>query len=161
MTDITQNDAAAGGVTVTGDAAKRIAFLMQQEGADAKLRIEVQGGGCSGFSYGFRFDSEVHADDLIIEKYGYGAFHDTVLNDELAEMGIGALIITGTVTQICVEETAREAFHQGYPTTIAADAVSSFDGDLHAATLRNFTMKFGWVKPSDQIIAEMTDQGVG
>mgnify|MGYP006443772881 FL=1 len=101
------------------------------------------------------------ADDLIIEKCGYGAFHDTVLNDELAEMGIGALIITGTVTQICVEETAREAFHQGYPTTIAADAVSSFDGDLHAATLRNFTMKFGWVKPSDQIIAEMTDQGVG
>ncbi|MBT3373465.1 MAG: iron-sulfur cluster insertion protein ErpA [Rhodospirillaceae bacterium] len=68
MTDITQNDAAAGGVTVTGDAAKRIAFLMQQEGADAKLRIEVQGGGCSGFSYGFRFDSEVHADDLIIEQ---------------------------------------------------------------------------------------------
>lgn len=55
-------------VTVTGDAAKRIAFLMQTEGADAKLRIEVNGGGCSGFSYGFRFDTEVHADDLVIER---------------------------------------------------------------------------------------------
>ncbi|MBT7663773.1 MAG: iron-sulfur cluster assembly accessory protein, partial [Rhodospirillaceae bacterium] len=50
MTELAQND-----VTVTEGAAKRIAFLMQQEGADAKLRIEVQGGGCSGFSYGFRF----------------------------------------------------------------------------------------------------------
>ena len=62
MTDVTHTD-----VTLTGDAAKRIAFLMQEEGEDAKLRIEVQGGGCSGFSYGFRFDSEVHADDLVIE----------------------------------------------------------------------------------------------
>ena len=62
MTDVTHTD-----VTLTGDAAKRIAFLMQEEGEDAKLRIEVQGGGCSGFSYGFRFDTEVHADDLVIE----------------------------------------------------------------------------------------------
>ncbi|MBT4044423.1 MAG: iron-sulfur cluster insertion protein ErpA [Rhodospirillaceae bacterium] len=67
MSDIAQNDAAAGDVTLTGGAAKRIAFLMQQEGEDAKLRIEVQGGGCSGFSYGFRFDTQINADDLIIE----------------------------------------------------------------------------------------------
>jgi iron-sulfur cluster assembly accessory protein len=68
MTEITQNDAASSGVTVTGDAAKRIAFLMQQEGEDAKLRIEVQGGGCSGFSYGFRFDDQINDDDLVIEQ---------------------------------------------------------------------------------------------
>ncbi len=68
MSDISQNEAANSGVTVTSDAAKRIAFLIQQEGANAKLRIEVQGGGCSGFSYGFRFDTEVHADDLIIKQ---------------------------------------------------------------------------------------------
>ena len=55
-------------VTLTGDAAKRIAFLMREEGEDAKLRIEVQGGGCSGFSYGFRFVTEGHDDDLVIER---------------------------------------------------------------------------------------------
>ena len=55
-------------VTLTGDAAKRIAFLMREEGENAKLRIEVQGGGCSGFSYGFRFVTEVHDDDLVIER---------------------------------------------------------------------------------------------
>ncbi len=91
-------------------------------------------------------------DDLIVEKYGYGAFHDTDMNDDLAEMGIGSLVITGTVTQICVEETAREAYHHGYPTTLAADAVSSFDEELHRATLRNFAMKFGWVQTSAEII---------
>ena len=55
-------------VTLTGDAAKRIAFLMREEGENAKLRSEVQGGGCSGFSYGFRFVTEVHDDDLVIER---------------------------------------------------------------------------------------------
>ena len=35
-------------------------------------------------------------------------------------------VITGTVTQICVEETARESFHHGFKTTIVEDAVSSF-----------------------------------
>jgi hypothetical protein len=53
--------------------------------------------------------------------------------------------VTGTVTQICVEETARQAFHHGYRTTMVADAVSSYAPDLHAATLKNFAHKFGWV----------------
>jgi len=55
------------------------------------------------------------------------------------------------VTQICVEETARQAFHHGFRTTLAADAVSSYAPDLHAATLKNFAMKFGWVDSSEHI----------
>ena len=94
-------------------------------------------------------------DDLIIEKYGYGAFHGTSLNDSLRQMGVGSLVITGTVTQICVEETAREAFHHHFPTTMVSDAVSSFDAELHAATLRNFAMKFGWAQPSAEVIAAL------
>lgn len=83
--------------------------------------------------------------DIVIEKYGYGAFHDTDLDRRLGELGVASLLVTGTVTQICVEETARGAFHHGYRTTIVADAVSSYAPDLHAATLKNFAMKFGWV----------------
>jgi nicotinamidase-related amidase len=92
------------------------------------------------------------AEDLIIEKYGYGAFHGTALNDSLRNLGVGSLVITGTVTQICVEETAREAFHHRFPTIVVSDAVSSFDEDLQAATLRNFAMKFGWVQSSTEVI---------
>jgi ureidoacrylate peracid hydrolase len=89
--------------------------------------------------------------DLIIEKHGYGAFHGTPLSDLLRQRGILSLVVTGTVTQICVEETAREAFHHGFRTTLAADAVSSYAPDLHAATLKNFAMKFGWVDSSEHI----------
>ena len=95
-------------------------------------------------------------DDLIIQKYGYGAFHGTDLNEELAVMGVGSLVITGTVSQICVEETARQAYHHGYPTTVVSDAVSSFDADLHHAMLRNFAMKFGWVKTSPKVVAALS-----
>jgi len=102
-----------------------------------------------------------HPDDLIIEKYGYGAFHGTNLGDELVRMDIGSLVITGTVSQICVEETGREAFHHGYPTTLVSDAVSSFDRELHRATLRNFAMKFGWVESHDEVIAAMAGGNVG
>jgi len=57
-------------VSISESAAKRIAFLMQQESSDAKLRVSVQGGGCSGFQYGFDFDSEINDDDLVLERDG-------------------------------------------------------------------------------------------
>lgn len=94
-------------------------------------------------------------DELIVEKFGYGAFHETALAAHLDSRGVGRLVFTGTVTQICVEESAREAFHRGYESTIASDAVSSFAPDLHAATLKNFAMKFGWVSSSEDIIARL------
>jgi nicotinamidase-related amidase len=91
-------------------------------------------------------------DDTIIDKYGYGAFHGTDLNERLQAMGVESVLVTGTVTQICVEETAREAFHFGYRTTIVSDAVSSYAPDLHAATLKNFALKFGWVADSETVM---------
>jgi nicotinamidase-related amidase len=92
------------------------------------------------------------AGDFIVDKYGYGAFHRTGLDAYLTAHEIRSLLVTGTVTQICVEETAREAFHHGYRTTVVADAVSSFAPDLHAATLKNFASKFGWVADSDTVL---------
>ncbi len=91
--------------------------------------------------------------DIIVEKFGYGSFHETTLDKTLHSLGVTSLILTGTVTQICVEETAREAFHHGYRTTIVEDGVSSFAPDLHAATLKNFAMKFGWVSKSNSIVS--------
>lgn len=93
--------------------------------------------------------------DRIIEKFGYGAFHDTTLAADLRGLGLNSVVVTGTVTQICVEETAREAFHYGFQTTVVEDAVSSFAPDLHAATLKNFAMKFGWVTQSERIVSAL------
>ena len=54
--------------------------------------------------------------------------------------------VVGTVTQICVEETVREGFRRGFEMVVAADGVSSFDDELHRATLRNLGQKFALVE---------------
>lgn len=96
--------------------------------------------------------------DYTIDKYGYGAFHSTNLEDTLRALGIESLIITGTVTQICVEETGREAFHHGYKTTLVSDAVSSYMPDLHAASLKNFALKFGWVRTTQEVLQALSER---
>ena len=57
-------------VTLTPSAAKRInAILAKQEGAEM-LRVSVEGGGCSGFSYKFDFAQGTNDDDTVIELDG-------------------------------------------------------------------------------------------
>ena len=93
--------------------------------------------------------------DPIVDKFGYDAFYRTNLVDVLSAHHVQSVLVTGTVTQICVEETARGSFAHGYPTTIIADAVSSYLPDLHDATLKNFALKFGWVSSAADVLAEL------
>ncbi len=66
-------------VTMTANAAKRIAFLKNREGeGDAALRIKVEGGGCSGFQYGFEFDANRADDDIVVERDGVTLLVDSV-----------------------------------------------------------------------------------
>jgi nicotinamidase-related amidase len=88
----------------------------------------------------------------VIDKYGYGSFHATGLDAQLRALGVQSIVLTGTVSQICVEETGREAFHHGYRTIMVEDGVSSFAPDLQAATLKNFAMKFGWVAKTADVL---------
>jgi iron-sulfur cluster assembly accessory protein len=55
-------------ITVSDRAAKRIAEIIAIEDGDAMLRVSVEGGGCSGFSYKFDLVQAREADDLAIEK---------------------------------------------------------------------------------------------
>ena len=55
----------------TDSAAAKVADLVAEEGnPELKLRVFVQGGGCSGFQYGFTFDEAVNEDDTRMSKNG-------------------------------------------------------------------------------------------
>ena len=55
----------------TDNAADKVRELIEEEGNPGlKLRVFVQGGGCSGFQYGFTFDEEVNDDDTVMDKNG-------------------------------------------------------------------------------------------
>ena len=69
-------------------AAARIKQLLDAQDMDARLRLSVRGGGCSGFSYEFSFDEELTADDKIF------AAHDTeVVIDEMSLEFVGGSIL--------------------------------------------------------------------
>jgi len=55
----------------TDSAAAKVKDLLLEEGnPELKLRVFVQGGGCSGFQYGFTFDEAVSDDDTVLDKDG-------------------------------------------------------------------------------------------
>jgi len=55
----------------TAAAAAKVRDLIREEGNDAlQLRVYIQGGGCSGFQYGFEFDENRADDDVAIERDG-------------------------------------------------------------------------------------------
>jgi iron-sulfur cluster insertion protein len=63
----------------TDSAAAKVAELVAEEGnPDLKLRVFVQGGGCSGFQYGFTFDEVVNEDDTTMTKNGVSLLIDAM-----------------------------------------------------------------------------------
>lgn len=72
-------------VTLSDAACVKVVELLASETPNTKLRIFVQGGGCSGFSYGFTFDDVVNEDDFEIEIKGspYKMLVDSMSNQYL------------------------------------------------------------------------------
>ena len=66
-------------ILFTDSAAAKVADLIAEEGnAALKLRVFVQGGGCSGFQYGFTFDEDVNEDDTEFLKNGVTLLVDSM-----------------------------------------------------------------------------------
>lgn len=66
-------------IIFTDSAATKVAQLIEEEGnPDLKLRVFVQGGGCSGFQYGFTFDEIVNEDDTTMTKNGVQLLIDSM-----------------------------------------------------------------------------------
>jgi iron-sulfur cluster insertion protein len=66
-------------IVFTDAAAGKVKDLVDEEGnPDLKLRVFVQGGGCSGFQYGFTFDEVVNDDDTQMAKNGVTLLIDSM-----------------------------------------------------------------------------------
>jgi len=66
-------------IVFTDSAAAKVADLIAEEGnPELKLRVFVQGGGCSGFQYGFTFDEITNEDDTTMSKHGVSLLIDAM-----------------------------------------------------------------------------------
>lgn len=75
-------------------------------------------------------------EDIVIEKWRSSSFSDTNLDLILRSNNIRTLIITGTVTQGCVESTARDTYFHDYYPVLVEDCVASDNPELHEASLK-------------------------
>ncbi|THV25391.1 iron-sulfur cluster insertion protein ErpA [Peteryoungia ipomoeae] len=65
-------------VTLSEAAAKRIAAVVASDAEKSSLRVSVEGGGCSGFSYKFDLDRGPQSDDIVITRAGATVLIDPV-----------------------------------------------------------------------------------
>jgi len=72
---------------------------------------------------------EPHSDEIVIEKYGYGAFLGTSLDITLRAVGVETIVVCGTGPNICSGDTMHEAFALGFHVVAVSDALASFSRD--------------------------------
>lgn len=65
-------------ITLTANAIKRLANILANEPQNSAMRIAVEGGGCSGFSYKFDITNTKNKDDYIINENGAVVYIDAI-----------------------------------------------------------------------------------
>jgi nicotinamidase-related amidase len=93
--------------------------------------------------------------ELVVRKRGYDAFAGTPLDGALRARNVTSLVVTGTMTDICVLATVIGAFHREYRVTVVEDGVSTLWPEIQRATLDIIGRAYGRVvmakEVSDQI----------
>lgn len=93
----------------------------------------------------------------ILIKSQYDAFHQTKLNTLLKRRNVSRVIITGVMTHLCCESTARSAFMHGYEVVFTIDGTATYNEQFHYATLLNLAHGFATPVLIDQIIDRLTE----
>ena len=97
--------------------------------------------------------------EIVVDKPGKGAFHDTGLHESLQEFGITHLVFMGVTTYVCVQTSMREANDRGYDCLLVEDGTESYFPQFKAATLAMITAQgaiVGWTAPAATLIDELT-----
>ena len=93
--------------------------------------------------------------EIVIDKPGKGAFHDTGLHETLQEFGITHLVFMGVTTEVCVQTSMREANDRGYDCLLVEDGTESYFDEFKAATLAMIAAQgaiVGWTAPAAALI---------
>lgn len=91
-------------------------------------------------------------DELVVRKRWYDAFAGTELDGALRARGVTSLVVTGTMTDICVLSTVVGAFNHEYRISVVADGVATLWPEIQRATLDIVGRAFGRVVQSKEIL---------
>ena len=97
---------------------------------------------------------EVRSEDLVVEKNRFSAFiqGSSDMARVLHERGLDTVIVTGTVTNVCCESTARDAMMLNFKTIMVTDGNAAATDEDHNASLAAFYLTFGDIMSTDMLI---------
>ncbi|MFH1434961.1 MAG: isochorismatase family protein [Pseudomonadota bacterium] len=103
---------------------------------------------------GHAFDPalDIRGGDLIVSKKRYSAFAGTPLEALLREKGVRQVIVTGTLTNLCCETTARDAFVRDFEVFFVSDATATVDTEMQKGSLLNLSFGFAHVVTAQELI---------
>lgn len=93
---------------------------------------------------------KVKADETIVPKNRYNAFHGTRLEEKLKSQNIMDVMVGGVMTNLCCETTARDAFVRNFRVFFLADGTQTASPELHMASLKNLAFGFATLLTCEQ-----------
>jgi ureidoacrylate peracid hydrolase len=100
---------------------------------------------------------DVRQEDEIVRKYRFSAFLPGAsdLPYRLRSRGFDTVLITGTVTNVCCESSARDAMMTNFRTVMVTDANAAMTMEEHCASLLAFYAIFGDVMDTDYVVQRL------
>jgi isochorismate hydrolase len=81
-------------------------------------------------------------EEMVIRKHQYSAFHRTGLAEHLHKGKVRGVVVSGVMTHLCCETSARDAFMENLDVILAVDAMATSCEELHLAALRTLVNGF-------------------
>lgn len=94
--------------------------------------------------------------DRVLTKTSMDAFSSTLLAAELRARGTRSLVLTGVLTDACIESSARHAAELGFEVVVAEDACAAWEEAFHASSLGAVARYFARVMPTSAICEELS-----
>jgi ureidoacrylate peracid hydrolase len=115
-------------------------------------RIEALSKGGKGYELWSALEAE--AADMMVDKQRFSAFlpEGSNLATQLRGRGIDTVLITGTVTNVCCESSARDAMMMNFRTVMVTDGNAAANDDEHNNSLIAFYLTFGDIMPTDMLV---------
>ena len=124
------------------------------DGRDSTLRYKAMGLRTPRDSKEAQFLAEVapQGDELVVSKVTSSVFNSTNIDRLLRNMWIRNLIITGVVTNGCLESSTRSAAEYDYGIIVVEDATAAMAPQLHEHSILSMSYKDAVIKSTDEVI---------
>ena len=90
--------------------------------------------------------------EIVIRKSKYNAFAGTDLDGHLRKLGVTQILITGVMTHLCCETTARDAFGRDFDVFVAIDGMASSSEDLHVSAHKTLVDGFAIPVTTEEVL---------